>query len=90
VDVIEGTARAPITIVMRDHSISVAGSTNVQIGNANQQNFVNHVASLMSAIDRMEASEPAKKEAKGLIEKISSNPLVIAVITAILGKSISE
>jgi hypothetical protein len=35
VDVVEGTARAPITIILRDHRISVSQSSNVQIGDSN-------------------------------------------------------
>lgn len=37
VDVVEGTARAPITVFLHDHSISVTGSSNVQIGDSNIQ-----------------------------------------------------
>ncbi len=37
VDVIEGTARAPITVTLHDHRISVTESTNVQIGDSNIQ-----------------------------------------------------
>lgn len=35
VDVIEGTARAPITVILHDHSISVSQSSNIQIGDSN-------------------------------------------------------
>jgi hypothetical protein len=35
VDVIEGTARAPITVTLNDHRISVSRSSNVQIGDSN-------------------------------------------------------
>jgi hypothetical protein len=85
VDVIEGTARAPITITLHDQSIKVTGSTNVQIGNSNQQNINTKITSLMNAIDSMNASENEKKEAKSLVEKILTNPLVAAAIGALLG-----
>jgi hypothetical protein len=35
VDVVEGTARAPITVTLHDHRISVRQSSNVQIGDSN-------------------------------------------------------
>jgi hypothetical protein len=35
VDVVEGTARAPITVTLHDHRISVSQSSNVQIGDSN-------------------------------------------------------
>jgi len=37
VDVIEGTAHAPITVTLHDHSVSVNQSSNVQIGDSNTQ-----------------------------------------------------
>lgn len=37
VDVVEGTAPAPITVTFHDHSISVSQSSNVQIGDSNTQ-----------------------------------------------------
>lgn len=35
VDVVEGTARAPITVTLHDHRISVSQSSHVQIGDSN-------------------------------------------------------
>ncbi|MGA2143558.1 MAG: hypothetical protein ABSH49_01100 [Bryobacteraceae bacterium] len=35
VDVVEGTAQPPITVILHDHSISVMQSSNVQIGDSN-------------------------------------------------------
>jgi len=37
VDVVEGTARSPITVTFHDHSVSVSQSSNVQIGDSNTQ-----------------------------------------------------
>jgi RIP homotypic interaction motif len=36
VDVVEGTVRAPITVTLHHHSISVSHSSNVQIGDSNK------------------------------------------------------
>jgi hypothetical protein len=35
VDVIEGTARSPVTVILSDHRISISHSSNVQIGHSN-------------------------------------------------------
>jgi hypothetical protein len=86
VDVIEGTATAPITITLHDQSIKVTGSINTQIGNSNQQKIEIQISSLMNAIDSMDASKEERTKAKGLLEQILTNPLVAAAIGALLGK----
>ena len=35
VDIVEGTARSPITVILHDQRISISQSSNVQIGNSN-------------------------------------------------------
>lgn len=35
IDVVEGNARAPITVTLHHHSVSVSHSSNVQIGDSN-------------------------------------------------------
>jgi hypothetical protein len=88
IDVVEGTAIAPITVILHDQSISVSGSSNVQIGNANRQTFKTEMSFLASAVDQMDASEHERKEAKGIIERITTNPLVVAALSQLLGKSL--
>lgn len=88
VDVVEGNTAPPITVTLHDHSISVVGSQNVQIGNANQQTVAIEIGRLAKVIDSMNASDAEKKEAKGIIERITSNPLVVAAFAALFGKTL--
>ena len=85
VDVIEGNSVAPIAITFHDQSVSVTGSTHVQIGNSNISNVNLDIGKLIAAIDHSTASDGEKGEAKSLIEKITSNPLVVAVLGSALG-----
>jgi hypothetical protein len=85
VKVVEGRVEAGIAIVIHDHSVSISGSENVIVGNSNQQNVKVEIGKLASVIDRMDAGDEDKKQAKSLIEKITSNPLVVAALTTILG-----
>jgi hypothetical protein len=88
VDVIEGNTTSPITVTLHDHSISVVGSHNVQIGNANQQTIALEIAKLADVVEGMNVSDADKKEAKGLIEKITNNPLIVAAFGSLFGKAI--
>jgi hypothetical protein len=89
IDVVEDTAAPPITVTLHDHSISISGSSNVQIGDANQQTVRVEIGKLARIIDNMNAPEAEKKHAKGLVEKITNNPLVVAAFGTILGKALS-
>jgi len=89
VDVVEGTTHSPITVTLHDHSISVAGSTNVQIGNANVQGVSFNISKLIAAIDHSSATEMEKKEAKSLIERIASSPLLQTVLATVFGSGAS-
>jgi hypothetical protein len=83
---LRGLLKAPITVVLHDHSISVSGSSNVQIGNWNQQSVTSQISGLISEIDKIDAPEEQKKDAKGLLETITANPLIVAVLGPLLGK----
>jgi hypothetical protein len=85
VDVIEGTARAPITITLHDRRISVSESSNVQIGNSNVQDVKFDIKKLIAAVDHSNASDTEKAEAKSLLEKLASNKLVQAALAALFG-----
>ncbi|MGB6324414.1 MAG: hypothetical protein WBG11_01200, partial [Methylocella sp.] len=80
VDVVEGTASAPITVTLHDQRISVSSSTNVQIGNSNTQSVTLNVGKLIAAVDHSNASEAEKKEAKSLLERIAGNQLVQKIL----------
>lgn len=78
VDVIEGTVPPPITITVHDQSVSVKGSTNVQIGNNNTQTLT--VEKLIAAVDHSTVSEAEKKEAHSIIEKIINSSLMKTIL----------
>jgi hypothetical protein len=85
IDVTEGNARAPITVTLHDRSISVSGSSHVQIGNSNTQSITLHIEKLVAAVDHSTASETEKAEAKSLLRRLAENPLVQSVLGAVLG-----
>lgn len=71
--------------MFHDHRIAVSGSTNVQIGNANQQTVTLDIGKLIAAINNSDATDGEKREARGLIEKLTTNPLVLKVFETVLG-----
>jgi|ERR1700736_117739 len=75
IDVIEGKSKAPASITL-DQSISVHGSSNVQIGSHNIQDFS---VQIVSAIDHSAASDEEKAEAKSLLKKFLEHPLVTSI-----------
>ncbi len=85
VDIIEGNARSPIAITFHDQSVTVTGSTHVQIGNSNVSKVSLDIGKLIAAVDHSSATDGEKAEAKSLIEKITSNPLIVAVLGSVLG-----
>ena len=85
IDVIEGTAPAPISITLHDHSVSVTGSTNVQIGNANTQSVQLEIKKILTKIDQTGASQPEKQEAKSLLERLSNNALLVSLVGGLFG-----
>jgi hypothetical protein len=89
IDVIEGTARAPISITLHDHSVRVTGSTNVQIGNANSQTVQVEIQKILTKIDHSAAAPPPEKqEAKSLLERLSNNALLVSLIGGLFGTGV--
>jgi hypothetical protein len=80
VDVIEGHTKPPISISL-DYSrhITVHGSSNVQIGNANVQGISIAIEKVIAAIDRSQAPETEKAQAKSLLKKFLEHPLVTSI-----------
>ena len=85
VDVIEGTARSPISITLHDHRITVTGSTGVIVGDGNRQDIRMDVGKIVSAIDRSSVSEGEKEEAKSLLERVASNSTLWTALASYLG-----
>jgi hypothetical protein len=91
IDVVEGTAKAPITVVLHhDQSIAVSGSTNVQIGSGHSLRSGLEIGKIVLAIDQSKGSDAEKKEAKGLLEKIASNPLLVGAFNTVFGWSLPK
>jgi len=81
VDVIEGTAKPPITINV-DHSqtVSIHGSNNIVGSN-------NHLSleKVNSEISQSDFSETEKAEAKSLWQKVCANKLLNTVVGSVFG-----
>ena len=76
IDVVEGTARSPISITL-DNSVNVHGSQGVQVGGqGNVQNVTLDVGKLINAIDGGSGTIQEKEEAKSLLKRVIDNPLV--------------
>ena len=81
VDVIEGTARAPITITFKHgHTVNVNNSSNVQIGDDNSISSLLKIKELNTAIDHSEFSAQEKAEAKSLLSKFLEHPVTAAIL----------
>jgi hypothetical protein len=82
VDVIEGEKAPPISITF-DHSqhVSVLNSTGVQIGDSNVQGV--SIDKIIIAIDRSNAVEAQKEEAKSLLKKFLEHPLVVSIASGL-------
>ncbi len=81
IDVVEGTAEPPLSVVLDQSShISVTSSQNVQIGNHNVQRFNGYMKQIIQAIDNYPGGEKQKAEAKSLLKKFLEHPLVTAIV----------
>jgi hypothetical protein len=89
VDVIDGTERAPISVTLHHHSITVRESSHVQIGNSNMQSVNVDLEKLIAAVDHSSASDAEKEEAKSLLERLASNRLIQLLWVAVFGGSAS-
>jgi hypothetical protein len=77
VDVIEGNLTPPIAIHV-DRSITVEGSSGVQIGDGNVQGIT--IGELAAAIGNSKATANEKAVAKGLLDTLMENPLVKIIL----------
>lgn len=80
IDVVEGAATPDIKVeFVQNKSINITGSSNVIVGDHNQQNISNYVKEIVRAIDESQATSAEKAEAKGLLRKFIEHPMVTAV-----------
>ncbi len=85
IDVIEGTAHAPISITLHDHSVRVTASTNVQIGNSNSQTVQLEIKKILTKVEQTNAPPAEKQEAKSLLERLSNNALLVSLLGGLFG-----
>ena len=80
-DVIEGTAKSPITITFdQRHAVTITGSNNI-VGDNNSI----HADEISNAIIRSSFSEAEKAEAKSLWQKVCDNKLLNTVVGSVFG-----
>ncbi|MCS0445090.1 RIP homotypic interaction motif-containing protein [Vibrio diabolicus] len=66
-------------------NINISGAQSIQIGDYNNQNIINSFEALSEKIDSSSASEVEKEEAKSLLSKCLSHPLVVSVLGSAVG-----
>jgi len=75
IEVFEGKVPKPMPMIF--NSVTISGSSNVQLGQGNTQNVSSiDVGKLNAAIDGATATMEEKAEAKSLLAKLVSNPLL--------------
>jgi hypothetical protein len=84
-DVIEGNTAVPMPININDHRISAQGPQNVQIGNSNTISANVDVRSVLSAIDKANATDAEKEEARDLFMHLFNSPTFASIAGAIMG-----
>lgn len=87
IDVIEGEARAPFSIVIKNYSVN--GDNFGIVGDSNSQSIEPQIELIVSSIDKSSHDEKEKKEAKGLLKKFLEHPLVTAIAGAAVAKYLS-
>lgn len=80
IDVVEGNARADISVSIDNRNVSITSSSNVIIGNSNTQNISNDVINIIEAINNASCSEAEKKNAKSALRQFLEHPATIAVL----------
>lgn len=81
VDVVEGSAQAPISIhLTQDKSITVTGSNGVVIGDSNTQMLHLQMDKLVQAINDASVPEAEKAEAKSRLRAFLELPLVSTLV----------
>lgn len=83
VDVVEGNPSSDIKIeFMQTNNINVTNSSGVVIGDGNSQTITTQLEVLLREIDKSDATESQKADAKTLLRKLVESPAVGAVLGA--------
>ena len=86
IDVVEGEATSDIKVeFVQNKTVNITGSSNVIVGNNNQQHVAFHITELRRAIDASEAATEEKIGAKKLLSDFAQHPLVAAIVGGAVG-----
>ena len=86
VDVIEDGSDPGIKIeLVQNHTYNISNSTNVAIGNNNEQVVKNSVDELLKLIEASSGTKEEKAEAKGLLRRFLEHPLLTSVAGGVIG-----
>ena len=86
IDTVESGASPNLRINLApQQNITITGSSNVIVGNNNQQTVTHSVQELVRVIDSSTATPEQKEEAKGLLKKFLEHPLLAATAGAAIG-----
>ena len=66
-------------------NITIHGAQSVQIGDYNTQSIINSIQALKNQIESSNVSVDEKEEAKSLLSKFLSHPLVTSILGAAVG-----
>lgn len=66
-------------------NIHINNAQSIQIGDNNTQNIVNSIEALIQKIDSIQVDQKEKDEAKSLLSKFLSHPLVVSVLGTAVG-----
>jgi len=66
-------------------NITINSAQSVQIGDHNTQNIVNAFQALQDQIESSDSTPEQKEEAKSLLSKLVSHPLVVSILGAAAG-----
>lgn len=81
VDVVEGEATPEIKVhFVQNHTVNISGSTNVVVGDYNQQNVTQHLEGLVRAIEASGGTPAEKDDAKSRLKSFLEHPLLAAVV----------
>jgi hypothetical protein len=59
--------------------VTLSNSPHAQVGTGNVQNF-SDIGKLITAVDSADANNTEKEEAKSLLEKLTNNKVVLAIL----------
>ena len=86
VDVVEGKTAADVKVEFVQHNtINITGSSNVVVGDNNNQLVKHHVGDLLQLIESASASPAEKNEAKSLLRRFLEHPLIAALAGGAIG-----